>query len=118
MILGGKDVLNKASVGNFHDTPSKLTQDDQVTSAPKAVRVSIKTAVWIVLKDGRLETKSSSREGPVIHVQTTRDAGTSQRLGRAVLHKVINYVERHTTFAMGYLGPHIHESWHFTLQTM
>ena len=28
----------------------KHTQEDQVTSAPRAVRVSIKTAVWIVLK--------------------------------------------------------------------
>ena len=26
-----------------------LTQDDQVTSAPRAVKVSMRTAVWIVL---------------------------------------------------------------------
>lgn len=26
-----------------------LTQDDQVTSAPRAVRVSMRTAVWMVL---------------------------------------------------------------------
>ena len=26
-----------------------LTQDDQVTSAPSAVRVSMRTAVWMVL---------------------------------------------------------------------
>ena len=58
MVLGGKDVLNKISVGNIHDPSSKPTQDDQVTSAPKAVRVSIKTAVWIVLKHWRSEMKN------------------------------------------------------------
>lgn len=58
MILGGEDVLHKISRGNIDNTPGEPTQDDQVTSAPKAVRVSIKTAVWIVLNHGRLEIKS------------------------------------------------------------
>jgi hypothetical protein len=58
MILRGEDVLNKISKENIHDKPGELTQDDQATSAPKAVSVSIKTAVWIVLKHGRLEIKS------------------------------------------------------------
>ena len=61
MILGGKDVLNKASGANIHDIHNEPTQDDQVTSAPKAVRVSIKTAVWIVLNHSSLGMKSITR---------------------------------------------------------
>lgn len=53
MILGGENVLEKiASVISYQLEVMcfKHTQEDQVTSAPRAVRVSIRTAVWIVLK--------------------------------------------------------------------
>ena len=35
--------------GKVRCTIPKLTQEDQVTSAPRAVKVSINTAVWMVL---------------------------------------------------------------------
>ena len=54
----------------------------------------------------------------VIHVKATCDAGTSQRLGSAILQTLISDVVRYTMLAMGYFGPHIHESWHFMLQGM
>lgn len=93
MILGGEDVLNKTLGTNTHDMPMKLTQDDQATSAPKAVRVSIKTAVWIVLKHRQLDIKYSLGNS-AIHMKATCDASTSQRLGSAILCMVMNNVER------------------------
>ena len=52
MVLSGEDVLKGGS--DSHSTADtrqerKRTQEDQVTSAPRAVRVSIKTAVWMVM---------------------------------------------------------------------
>ena len=50
MVLGGEDVLEGSQTPAQRQTKGdKLTQEDQVTSAPRAVRVSIKTAVWMVM---------------------------------------------------------------------
>ena len=53
MVLSGEDVLNGIGddkLGHFflHAVQTR-TQDDQVTSAPSAVNVSMRTAVWMVL---------------------------------------------------------------------
>ena len=52
MVLGGENVLNGIGdkLGHFflHVVQTR-TQDDQVTSAPRAVNVSMRTAVWMVL---------------------------------------------------------------------
>ena len=52
MVLCGEDVLNGIGdkLGHFflHVVQTR-TQDDQVTSAPSAVKVSMRTAVWMVL---------------------------------------------------------------------
>ena len=52
MVLGGENVLN--GIGDkldhfFLHAVQTRTQDDQVTSAPSAVKVSMRTAVWMVL---------------------------------------------------------------------
>ena len=56
MILSGENVLNdRGNVNTFviDETGIRIrTQDDQVTSAPKAVKVPMRTAVWIVLSIG------------------------------------------------------------------
>lgn len=51
MILSREDVLEKLkSAYMMVDRSENIrTQDDQVTSAPRAVRVSMRTAVWMVL---------------------------------------------------------------------
>jgi hypothetical protein len=56
MILSGKDVLESkkmnVKVGTTVDENWVLiTHEDHVTSAPRAVRVSMRTAVWIVLQE-------------------------------------------------------------------
>ena len=51
MVLGREDVLEgglDSTFNGWHEN-KKRTQEDQVTSAPRAVRVSIKTAVWMVM---------------------------------------------------------------------
>lgn len=111
MILSGEDVLNGMLRVNIEDSPKIPTQDDHVTSAPKAVRVSIRTAVWIVLKRGRLEIKRGV-EDCVIHVKTAHDTGTGQRLGRAILQTLMSHVEQYitsrwVTLARMYMSPGI-----------
>ena len=51
MVLGGEDVLrgDQIRIQRRPGEKKKRTQEDQVTSAPRAVRVSIKTAVWMVM---------------------------------------------------------------------
>jgi len=49
MVLGGEDVLEGDQNPRSTQKQKKRTQEDQVTSAPRAVRVSIKTAVWMVM---------------------------------------------------------------------
>jgi hypothetical protein len=52
MVLSGEDVLSKQRQSKNNSTrfcATTLTQEDQVTSAPRAVRVSMRTAVWMVL---------------------------------------------------------------------
>ena len=50
MVLSGEDVLREGLESTVNDKHGrKRTQEDQVTSAPRAVRVSIKTAVWMVM---------------------------------------------------------------------
>jgi len=55
MVLSGEDVLKVGrKVRLCHGitfTTQELTQEDQVTSAPIAVRVSMSTAVWMVLQN-------------------------------------------------------------------
>ena len=51
MILGGEDVLYDVNFRlNAVMKMRRRTQDDQVTSAPSAVSVSMRTAVWMVLE--------------------------------------------------------------------
>ena len=68
------------------------TQDDQVTSAPRAVRVSIRTAVWMVLQKQRKNAdkheafdRSTRSARKYLHVQTSCDTSTLQWLGSTVL---------------------------------
>lgn len=51
MVLGGEDVLEEDQIYVQYQPREreKRTQEDQVTSAPRAMRVSIKTAVWMVM---------------------------------------------------------------------
>ena len=63
----------------------KLTQEDQVTCAPRAVSVSIKTAVWIVL-DYELEADGQARlYKKYSHVKTASDTRALERLGGRIL---------------------------------
>lgn len=50
MILSGEDILKRRWSGFWGlGRRIRLTQEDHVTSAPKTMSVSIRTAVWIVL---------------------------------------------------------------------
>jgi hypothetical protein len=57
---------------------------DQVTSAPRAVRVSMRTAVWTVLYmlSALLSAQPCDR---ILHVQASDDFGALERLSLAVL---------------------------------
>lgn len=62
----------------------KMLQEVQVTSAPRAVRVSMRTAVWMaevaVSKDSIVFLNDQHT-----HVKTTSNAGTSEGLVSTVL---------------------------------
>ena len=64
-----------------------LTQDDQETSAPRAVKVSMSTAVWMVLTDRTMSTsKFRIKLGHLdAHVEASGDTSALQRLLSAVL---------------------------------
>jgi hypothetical protein len=67
----------------------KMLQDDQVISAPRALRVSMRTAVWMARGKllsalGFVEDWSGVRVEHT-HVQATSDAGTLQGLVLGVL---------------------------------
>lgn len=58
MILGRENILKEiVSAIRWKRYVWNITQEDQVTSAPRAVRVSIKTAVWIVLQTHQTRKK-------------------------------------------------------------
>lgn len=61
----------------------KMLQLVQVTSAPRATRVSMRTAVWMAIKCqiDPITTRCKVRT----HVKTTGNAGTLQRLVSTVL---------------------------------
>ncbi len=93
-----------------------LTQDDQVTSAPSAVRVSMSTAVWMVLSTERQHGPVDGLRETNSHVQTSRDASTLQGLLCAVL-KIRTYQHRTEFGSEGrsHLLPHVHEARHLML---
>ena len=81
MVLGREDVLLKGKFWTIIPL-YRRTQDDQVTSAPRQVKVSMRTAVWMVLGAIRHPQKRSMMN---THVEAASDAGTLQRLLTLVL---------------------------------
>jgi hypothetical protein len=88
MVLGGEDVLNGIGdeLGHFYlHVVQTRTQDDQVTSAPRAVKVSMRTAVWMVLYRYHSQCYCYCCTVQDIHVETSSNTSTLQGLSSTVL---------------------------------
>lgn len=68
--------MKKKSAKTKGRSGGRRTQDDQVTSAPRAVKVSMRTAVWMVL-----ETQEQGCHGDSLDVSLSRTCGDIQQCG-------------------------------------